>query len=82
MAKSNKSAAKTPSSPASTPTKTPVRRTVVPRKGNDTAAAAPAPRAITRDDIARRAYELFSAGAPGGELEHWLQAERELSGGR
>jgi Protein of unknown function (DUF2934) len=34
----------------------------------------------TRDDVARRAYELFQArgGAPGHELEHWLEAEREL----
>jgi hypothetical protein len=31
-------------------------------------------------DIANRAYELFlAAGAPHGrDLEHWLQAEREL----
>ena len=35
----------------------------------------------SRDDVARRAYELFQArGAePGHELENWLEAERELS---
>jgi Protein of unknown function (DUF2934) len=35
----------------------------------------------SRDDVARRAYELFQArGAePGHDLENWLEAERELS---
>lgn len=35
----------------------------------------------SRDDVARRAYELFQArgGEPGHELENWLEAERELS---
>jgi hypothetical protein len=34
----------------------------------------------SRDDVARRAYELFQArGAePGHDLENWLEAEREL----
>ena len=33
------------------------------------------------ENVARRAYELFQArgGEPGHELEHWLEAERELS---
>ena len=33
------------------------------------------------EDVARRAYELFQArgGEPGHDLEHWLEAERELS---
>jgi hypothetical protein len=35
----------------------------------------------SRDDVARRAYELFQArgNEPGHDLEHWLEAERELS---
>jgi hypothetical protein len=35
---------------------------------------------VTRDDIARRAYELFLArGAThGADLDDWLQAEAEL----
>ena len=35
----------------------------------------------TRDDVARRAFEIFQArgGEPGYELENWLQAERELA---
>jgi hypothetical protein len=33
------------------------------------------------EDVARRAFELFQArgGAPGHDLENWLEAERELS---
>ena len=34
--------------------------------------------AVTADDVAARAYHLWEAGNPGDELEHWLQAEREL----
>ena len=33
---------------------------------------------VTAEDIAVRAYHLWEAGSPGDELEHWLQAEREL----
>jgi len=35
---------------------------------------------ITEDDVRRRAYELYlQRGAkPGGEVDDWLQAEREL----
>jgi hypothetical protein len=40
-----------------------------------------ATRPPSADDIARRAYELFQArgGEPGHDLEHWLEAEHELS---
>jgi hypothetical protein len=35
---------------------------------------------LDREDIAGRAYELFLAegGGHGRDVEHWLQAEREL----
>jgi len=40
-------------------------------------AAAPAP---TREEIARRAYEIYMARGSGGrETEDWAQAERELT---
>ena len=44
----------------------------------DTPSQRPAP---TAADVARRAYELYEArgGAPGADLEDWLQAERELN---
>ena len=41
-------------------------------------AAEPETAAPEADEIARRAYELYESGADGDELEHWLQAEREL----
>jgi len=36
----------------------------------------------TRERIAARAYELYlqRGGAPGGETDDWLEAERELRG--
>ena len=37
-------------------------------------------RVLTKDDVARRAYELFLArgGAEGHDVEDWLEAERQL----
>ena len=37
-------------------------------------------RVITKEDVARRAYELFLArgGAEGHDVEDWLEAERQL----
>jgi hypothetical protein len=41
------------------------------------------PREPSRDEIARRAHELYvkSGYQPGRELEFWLEAERQLRGG-
>jgi len=38
----------------------------------------------SEEEIRHRAYEIYLArgGAPGGEVEDWLQAERELRSGR
>ena len=38
------------------------------------------PRKPSPDDIARRAYDLYQerGAAPGGEVDDWLRAEREL----
>jgi hypothetical protein len=79
---------------SSTEKKTPARRrpAATDRSGNGTSArprATRAPRTATplaspfapsHEDIQRRAYEIFlTTGAqPGHDLEHWLQAEREL----
>jgi hypothetical protein len=37
----------------------------------------------TEEQIAQRAHEIFlkRGAAPGGELDDWLQAERELTAG-
>lgn len=57
-------------------TATPVRNTPIPK------VAAPAPAAarkeITRDMIAKRAYEISRSPKCGTEMENWLRAEREL----
>jgi DUF2934 family protein len=38
------------------------------------------PRNPSRDEIARRAYDLYQerGAAPGGEVDDWLRAEQEL----
>ncbi len=33
---------------------------------------------VSRDEIARRAYEIYASGAGGDETANWLRAEREL----
>ena len=35
---------------------------------------------VTHEQIATRAYEIHLAGGGGDALEHWLRAERELTG--
>ena len=43
---------------------------------------APVAPALTPDEVARRAYEIYErSGFEGGrDLDHWLSAERELQG--
>ncbi|HVM76103.1 MAG TPA: DUF2934 domain-containing protein [Candidatus Saccharimonadales bacterium] len=40
--------------------------------------------ALTHDDIAARAYQIYQERgyAPGDPMEDWLQAERELAGAK
>lgn len=59
---------------------TPARNTTVPPKAKAAASANGQSLSVTREMIAERAYHLWRAGAPGGELEHWCAAERELRG--
>lgn len=33
----------------------------------------------SREEIARRAYQLYESGADGDSVAHWLAAERELA---
>jgi hypothetical protein len=42
----------------------------------------PKRRTVTDDDVRHRAYEIYlrRGGAPGRDLDDWLQAERELRG--
>ena len=61
-------------------------RSTTPRKPRVAKAAAPAPPRLVRrltpeaGAIAARAYELFleSGAVHGYDIDHWLQAEREL----
>ena len=63
----------------------PARRSEI--KGSGTKAAAPAsvpaPRAITHDMIAKRAYEIYASRgfAPGNQDADWHEAERQLRAG-
>lgn len=63
-----------PSEPVlkSAPKKSPVPRSAKP------AVVSPAKSAPTFEQIAQRAYELWQAGAAGGQDDHWFAAEREL----
>jgi DNA-binding protein HU-beta len=59
---------------------TPVRNTAIPKVAKSAPAAKAAPRAITHDMIAARAYEIACSGFGGSEFDNWLRAERELRG--
>jgi Protein of unknown function (DUF2934) len=65
----------TPSASKKTESPAPEKHTAPPRN---------APTLPTREQIARRAYELFLArgGAHGHHEQDWFQAERELKLGR
>jgi hypothetical protein len=68
-----KIASKAPAAKAPAPVSSPVRATPVPK-------AAPAPKAITQEQIAKRAYEIWQSGTGGSEHDNWCRAERELRG--
>ena len=54
-----------------------VRNTAIPKL---TPAKRPADVIVSRDDIARRAFEIYASGNGGSETDNWLRAERELRG--
>jgi hypothetical protein len=63
---------------------TPTRNTPFPR-GNSAPAAKPAPmvtstgsRQITREMVAKRAFEIHMSGKGGSQDDNWFRAEREL----
>ncbi len=69
--KSTTAKSKVAASPAA-PISSPVRYSAIPKS---VAAAKPA---VTAEMIARKAFELYAGGRPGGEVDHWLAAESEL----
>ena len=44
------------------------------------ASPAAAAKPVTHELIARRAYEIWSSGHGGSDLDNWIRAERELRG--
>jgi len=55
----------------------------LPKEAQVTTFSKPKSQPPTPEQIQKRAYEIFEArgGAPGHDLEDWLQAERELKAG-
>lgn len=47
-------------------------------KPSATGRSVTSPRAITSEQIARRAYEIFKSGTGGSTEDNWYRAEREL----
>lgn len=79
MAKGSSNPSKKPNASSrniefSAATSTAVRNTAIPR------IATPAAKEITRDQIARRAYEISQSSLCGTCDENWFRAERELRG--
>jgi hypothetical protein len=69
-ARTTKPAAKASKAPATT---TAVRNSAIPKVQS-------APRIVTNDMIAVRAYEISQSPECGSELDNWCRAERELKG--
>jgi hypothetical protein len=58
---------------ASATTSTPVRNSPIPKVQG-------VKKEISRDQIAKRAYEIWRSGAGGSEADNWYRAIRELGG--
>lgn len=79
MAKKPATTRTTPKAPSKKPApvvSSPVRNSSIP-KAQPVAAA---PKAVTHDMIARRAYEISQSPQCGSEYDNWIRAERELKG--
>jgi len=57
-------------------TATKVRNTALPK-----AAKKAGPIVLTRELVAKRAFEIHAGGTGGSELDNWYRAERELKAG-
>jgi Protein of unknown function (DUF2934) len=54
-------------------TSTASRNSPIPRPGS-------VKREVSREQIAKRAFEIFASGKGGSQDDNWLRAERELKG--
>jgi hypothetical protein len=59
--------------------KTPVRNSAIPKVAKSSAVA-PAPKIVTHDMIAIRAFEISCGPNCSSEQDNWYRAERELRG--
>ena len=55
-------------------TSSPVRNSAIPPKQTT------GTKQVTHEMIAKRAYELYTSGKGGNQVDNWLKAERELKG--
>ena len=63
------------SAPAKVATTTPVRNSAIPKMP-----PTPQKKAVTHEQIARRAYEISISGNGGSDFDNWIRAEKELKG--
>lgn len=63
-------------------TKTTKKKPAAGATARQTDSSASITQTVGRDEIAMRAYTIYLSGQGGTELDHWLQAERELLGDR
>ena len=56
------------------------RNSPLPKSASQPPAGAGGKREITREMIAKRAYEIWQSGKGGSEYDNWIRAERELRG--
>jgi len=61
------------SSSKAAPASTVSRNSPIPRPGA-------LKREVTREQIAKRAFEIYASGKGGSQVDNWLRAERELKG--
>ena len=60
---------------------TDVRNSSIPPKSGTTTSQTNTNKTVSKEQIAKRAYEIWASGKGGSQLENWLRAEKELRGG-
>lgn len=80
MAKKISSTASRSSAPATAApvSSTPVRNTPIPRPQSGSQSGFQSSKQPSREQIAKRAYEIWKSGKGGSQDENWYRAEREL----
>ena len=55
-----------------------VRNSAIPPKHSATTQQTNTNKTVSKEQIAKRAYEIWASGKGGSQLENWLRAEKEL----